>query len=49
MSSNSGSIDIFQILSESKKKKREDKTKLLESLGIKEYFKDGSVIIDKKT
>lgn len=43
-----GSIDIFQMLLESLKKsglRRE----VLESLGIKEYFTDGSIEIDKRT
>ncbi|MFQ6095680.1 MAG: 4Fe-4S dicluster domain-containing protein [Candidatus Bathyarchaeia archaeon] len=41
--------DIFQLLYESAKKKREEKAKLLESLGIKEYFEEGSIRINKRT
>ena len=44
-----GTKDILQLLLESAKKKREEKTKLLESLDIKEYFEGGSIRIDKRT
>lgn len=42
------SIDIFQMLLESSKKKSR-KNEVLESLGIKDYFVDGSIEIDKKS
>jgi len=48
MPSSDGSIDIFQIISESEKRKREERAKLLESLGIEEYFKEGSIKINTK-
>jgi ferredoxin len=40
--------DIFQMLYESSKKKREAKTRLLETLNVKEYFKEGSIKIDRR-
>jgi Fe-S-cluster-containing hydrogenase component 2 len=43
------SIDIFQVISEVKKKKREERAKMLETLGVTEYFKEGSIEIDKRT
>lgn len=45
---NFGNIDIFQLLSESAKRKREQKAELLKSLGVKEYFDEGSVKINTK-
>lgn len=47
--SREATMDIFQLLYESAKKKREEKAKLLESLGIKEYFEEGSIRINKRT
>ena len=45
--------DIYALLqkaSETKKKEEEEKrTELLKSLGVKEYFEDGSIKIDMKT
>lgn len=42
----SENIDIFQLLSENARRKRDHKSKLLESLGIREYFIDGSIKIN---
>jgi len=47
--SREGTKDILQLLLESARKKREEKTKLLESLDIKEYFEEGSIKINKRT
>ena len=47
--SREGTKDIFQLLLESAEKKREEKARLLESLGAKEYFEEGSISIDKRT
>ena len=47
--SKKGTKDIFQLLLESAEKKREEKAGLLESLGVKEYFEEGSISIDKRT
>ncbi len=47
--SKEGTKDIFQLLLESAEKKREEKARLLESLGVKEYFEEGSITIDKRT
>jgi ferredoxin len=42
--------DIFTLLSEaSKKKKKEKRTQILQSMKIKEFFEEGSISIDKKT
>ena len=42
--------DIFQLLSEaSKKKRREKRAQLLQPIGVKEFFEDGSISIDKRT
>jgi len=49
MSSKEGSSDIFQMLHESAKKKREERARLLESLGIKEFFEGGSIRINKRS
>lgn len=44
------SVDIFQILSETAEKtKRKQREKLLASLGVKEFFVEGNITIDKKT
>ena len=40
------SVDIFQLLSESAKRKRERKTELLKSLGIRELFEEGNIKIN---
>jgi ferredoxin len=42
-------LDVYQMLNESAKRKKEEKTKLLESLGVKEYFEEGSITINKRT
>ncbi|MEM1990770.1 MAG: hypothetical protein QW782_09115 [Candidatus Bathyarchaeia archaeon] len=41
-------IDIFQLLYENTKRKRERRSDLLKSLGIKEYFSEGSVKINDR-
>jgi Fe-S-cluster-containing hydrogenase component 2 len=42
--------DIFQLLTEAKKKeKKKKKTELLKPLELKEYFTEGSITINKKT
>jgi len=42
--------DIFTLLSEASKKKRKtDRAQILQSMGVKEYFEEGSISIDKKT
>lgn len=44
------SLDIFQILTETKEKeKKTRKTALLAPLGIKEFFNEGSITINKRT
>jgi len=49
MLSKERSPDIFQMLFESAKKRREEKSRLLESLGVKEFFEEGSIRINKRT
>ncbi len=44
----SGEIDIFTILRERSERKREERIKLLESIGVKEYFADGNIIINSR-
>ncbi len=42
--------DIYQLLLEaSEKRRRERRAQLLEPLGVKEYFEEGRIRIDKKT
>jgi len=49
-SANTESTDIFTLLSEaSKKKRREKKAQILQSMDVKEFFEEGSISIDKKT
>ena len=44
------SLDIYQLLLEaSKRRRREEKARLLKSIGVKEYFEDGGIKIDKHT
>jgi len=44
------SRDIYQLLLEaSKKQKKEKRAQLLQSIGVKEFFEEGSIRIDKKT
>lgn len=46
----SSEMDIFQLLEEaSKKKKREDRRQILESLSVKEFFEEGGISIDRQT
>jgi len=49
MSSGEISLDIFEMLYENAKKKGKERAELLESLGIKEYFKEGSIRIDRRS
>jgi len=49
MPSKERSLDIFQMLHESTKKRMEEKSRLLESLEIREYFREGSIRINKRT
>jgi len=47
---NTESIDIFALLSETSKKKRKEKrAQILQSMDVKEFFEEGSISIDKKT
>lgn len=42
--------DVYRLLLEaSRKRERENKTKLLESMGVKEFFEEGTISIDKNT
>jgi len=44
------SPDIYQLLLEaSKKREKEKRAQLLQSIGVKEFFEEGSIRIDKKT
>jgi len=46
----SSSTDIYQLLLEaSKKKRREKRAQLLQPIGIKEFFEEGNISIDKRT
>ena len=46
----SSGADIYQLLLEASKKKRKEKrAQLLQPLGIKEFFEEGSISIDKRT
>lgn len=38
--------DIFQILLDEEKRRREKRTKFLESIGVKEFFENGRIEID---
>lgn len=47
---NSSSLDIFQLLTETTEKERKkQREELLAPLGIKEFFVDGSITINKQT
>jgi Na+-translocating ferredoxin:NAD+ oxidoreductase RNF subunit RnfB len=47
---NSSSVDIFGLLSDSgKKAKKKRREELLESSGVKEFFEEGSISVDKRT
>lgn len=47
---NSSSIDIFGLLSDdATEKKKSQRKELLESTGVKEFFVEGDIIIDKRT
>lgn len=49
-SANTSGKDIFTLLSEaSKKKRREKRAQILQSMKVKEFFEEGSISIDKKT
>ena len=49
-STNTSGKDIFTLLSEaSKRKKKEKRAQILESMKVKEFFEEGSISIDKKT
>jgi NAD-dependent dihydropyrimidine dehydrogenase PreA subunit len=42
--------DIYELLLEaSQKRGKENRTKLLESMGVKEFFEEGTISIDKNT
>lgn len=43
------SIDIFRMLFEESKKKREKRTEILESIGVKEFFEHGKIEINNRT
>jgi len=44
------SVDIYQLLLETSKRQRmEERARLLQSVGVKEYFEEGSIRIDKRT
>ena len=46
----SSSLDIFQLLTETtEKEKRKRREELLAPLGVKEFFADGSISVNKKT
>ena len=46
----SSDLDIYQLLLEvSEKKKKDRRAQLIEPLGVKEYFDEGGISIDKKT
>jgi len=43
-------VDIFQLLeAASEEKRRKERRQILESLGVKEFFEEGSISIDMKT
>ncbi|MEM2913440.1 MAG: hypothetical protein QXR06_03750 [Candidatus Bathyarchaeia archaeon] len=46
--SESGSIDIFQMLFKKSKRKREKRTEILESIGVKEFFEHGKIEINHR-
>jgi Fe-S-cluster-containing hydrogenase component 2 len=47
---NSSNVDIFDLLSDnSEKAKKKRKEELLTSLGVKEFFAEGNISIDKRT
>lgn len=51
MPENKGStLDIYQLLQEaSRKRESKIRTRLLQSMGVKEFFEDGNIQIDKNT
>jgi ferredoxin len=50
MSKEKANKDIYQLLLEaSKKREKKRKTKLLEVMGVKEFFEEGTISIDKNT
>ena len=45
-----GTIDIYQLLKNfSKRRRRERRAQLLQSVGVKEFFEEGSIRIDMRT
>jgi len=49
-SADTSSEDIFTLLSEASKKKRKEKrVQILQSMKVKDFFEEGSISIDKKT
>jgi len=49
-SADTQSTDIFALLSKASKKKRKEKrAQILQSMDVKEFFEEGSISIDKKT
>jgi len=49
-SANTPNKDIFTLLSEaSKRKKKEKRAQILQSMKVKEFFEEGSISVDKKT
>jgi len=49
-SASTSNKDIFTLLSEASKRKRKEKrTQILESMKVKDLFEEGSISIDKKT
>ena len=46
---NSSDVDIFGMLSEGSKKKKSQRKELLLSAGVKDFFKQGDISINKRT
>ncbi|MBS7614310.1 hypothetical protein KEJ18_01035 [Candidatus Bathyarchaeota archaeon] len=42
-------LDIFQMLSESAKRRKEEKARILESFGLKNFFDEGNITINMRT
>ena len=43
------SVDIFRMLIGAAEKDKQERARLLESLGVKEFFKKGTIKIDRRT